>query len=264
MKHPIRALALVVVALVASSAFAAQPVVAADSQVPAAEKARVAKLVSGKVNLSVTNVETSPLPNFYTVTVDNMKVYYVEKNGSWLFDGHLVDMDTKTSVTAMKQLDLEKAGSPLLDWRSMNLADAVKTVHGKAVPGRVLVTFEDPNCGYCKQLHPELEKLQNLTVYTFPLAFLGPDSQAKNERMWCNKDRAAAWSAYMTNQPVISEGTCDMSGLARNGELAKTLKVRGTPTVFFADGSRFPGTMDAAFIESKLAAQQALQQAAAR
>jgi thiol:disulfide interchange protein DsbC len=255
MKHSIRALALAAIALCAGSAFAAQAV--ADGQaVNAAEKERIAKLVADKVNLNVTSVETSPLPNFYTVIVDGSKVYYVEHDGKWLFDGHLVDMNTKTSVTAVKQAELEKTGLPTLDWHSLNLADAVKTVRGKAVPGRVLVTFEDPNCGYCKRLHPELDKLQNVTVYTFPVAFLGPDSQAKNEAMWCNKNRAAAWASYMTNQPVVSEGKCDMAGLVRNGQLAQHLMVRGTPTMFLADGSRIPGFMDAASIEQRLAGQQ--------
>ena len=253
-----------VLALAAASAFgvyAAQPVAkgtaksVAEPTVSAAEKARVMALFDAKTGKKATDVETSPLPNFYTV-ISDVNVYYVEKSGKWLFDGHLVDLDTRTSVTAQRKLKLESGELPVLDWRTLNLNDAIKTVRGKAVPGRVLVTFEDPNCGYCKALHPQLDKLKNVTVFTFPIAILGPDSQAKNEALWCSSDRAGAWASVMAGQPVKAEGTCDLSGLARNGKLAQELKVRGTPTMFLADGSRIPGLMDAAAIEARLAAVQ--------
>jgi thiol:disulfide interchange protein DsbC len=261
MKQTLRASVLAAAASIAVLAFATGPALAAadttkaaPTVIGAAERARVIALLEQKTGMKATNVETSPLPNFYTLTVD-LNVFYMERTGKWLFDGHLVDLDTKTSVTAQKKLELEKVGQPTLDWRTLNLADAIKTVRGEAVPGRVLVTFEDPNCAFCKKLHPELEKLQNLTVYTFPVAILGPDSQAKNEALWCTKSRVGSWAAVMASQPVKAEAACDTSALARNSELARKLMVRGTPTLFLADGSRIPGFMDAASIEAKLATQ---------
>ena len=256
------------VAVAASSlaalAVSAAPAVAAGSQgakvpvigaaVSAAEKARVTFVLQQKTGMKATNVEVSPLPNFYTVTV-NLNVFYMERTGKWLFDGHLVDLDTKTSVTAAKKLELEKVGLPALDWRTLNLGDAIKTVHGAAVPGRVLVTFEDPNCGFCKRLHSELSKLQNVTVFTFQVSLLGPDSQAKNEALWCTKDRAASWASALAGQSVKADAACDTSALVRNGELARRLMVSGTPTLFLADGSRIPGFMEAAGIDAKLSTQ---------
>lgn len=256
-----RASVIVLAAVTAFGAQAAQPVekVAAKSvpeaAVSAPEKARVMALFDAKTGKKATDVETSPLPNFYTV-ISDVNVYYIEKSGKWLFYGHLVDLDSRTSVTAVKKLKLESGDLPVLDWRTLNLNDAIKTVRGKTVPGRVLVTFEDPRCGYCKALHPQLDKLQNVTVFTFPIAILGPESQAKNEAVWCSGDRAGAWDLVMAGQAVKAEGACDVSGLARNGKLAQELKVRGTPTMFLADGSRISGLMDAAALEARLAAVQ--------
>jgi len=257
MTNLLRASILGIAAATAVGAYAAQPTAKnpAEAAVSAAEKARIMAIFVAKTGKKATDVEASPLPNFYTVLSD-VSVYYVEQNGKWLFDGHLVDLDTRTSVTALKKLKLESGDLPVLDWRTLDLNDAIKTVRGKAVPGRVLVTFEDPNCGYCKALQPQLDKLQNVTVFTFPIAILGPDSQAKNEALWCSADRAGAWAAVMAGQPVKAEGTCDISGLARNGKLAQELKVRGTPTMFLANGSRIPGLMDAAALEERLVAVQ--------
>lgn len=265
MKHHLRLSMLSALCSVAFLAFAGGPALAAGDKaadtaaatsVSPAERARITALLEQKTGMKATNVETSPLQDFYTVTVD-FSVYYMDKSGKWLFDGHLVDVDTKTSVTAIKRLAIEQAGTPAMDWRTLNLNDAIKTVRGRQVPGRVLVTFEDPNCTFCKRLHTELEKLQDITVYTFPVAFLGPDSQAKNEAIWCSSVRAASWAAAMTGQPVKVAEKCDIAALKRNSELASKLMVRGTPTMFLADGTRVPGYMEAAAIEAKLSTQVA-------
>ena len=58
----------------------------------------------------------------------------------------------------------------------------------------------------------------------------------------------------MKGRPVTSEAqaTCDQSALGRNSELARRLGVKGTPAIFFADGSRIPGYTDAASIDAKI------------
>ncbi|MEJ6002634.1 DsbC family protein [Paucibacter soli] len=224
-------------------------------EVSAAEKQRVTDIMGKKLGMTPSRIESSPIAGFYEVTVLS-NIYYVDRDGKWLFDGHLVDMDTKRSLTAAKKADLATKGLPPMDWRSLNLADAIKTTLGQATPGRVLVTFEDPNCGYCKKLHPELAKIQNLTVYTFPVSVLGPASEAKNNDLWCAKDRVAAWTTVMQGGDVKADGECDTSAIKRNGLLAQRLGVSGTPTIFLADGSRVPGYIDAAAIEAKLALQK--------
>ena len=227
----------------------------ASSAVPAQERARLIDIMQKKLGMTATNVEFSPIPDFYEMTV-RPNIYYMDKNGKWLIDGHLVDVDTKTSVTAQKKAAMANQGVPVLDWRSLNLADAIKTTRGQAVPGRVLVTFEDPNCGYCKKLQPELAKLQNITIYTFPIAILGPNSQSKNEAVWCSKNRATSWANVFRGVDIKAETECDTSALKRNGELAQRMAVSGTPTMFLADGSRIPGYVDSGAIEAKLSLQQ--------
>lgn len=213
---------------------------------------RLSAMFRSKTNMVPQSIGKSPLPGFVEV-ISGSQVFYMDLQGKWLFDGHLVDLDTRTSVTAVRRQALESADKPALDWKALDFNDAIKLTRGTPSPGRVLVTFEDPNCGFCKKLAQEVDKLDNLTVYTFPISILGDASKAKNEALWCSKDRAKAWKAVMAGQDVTSGSSCDLAALSRNGELAGRLKVSGTPTMFLADGSRLPGFMDAAAIERKLA-----------
>lgn len=244
--------ALCLFAATAASVHAAQPAGTGKGALPTAKAETYASLFTSKTGMRADEISAAPLPGFVEVTVGTT-VYYMDHAGKWLFDGHLVDLATRTSVTAARKLALEQATQPAMDWKTLNLNDAIKTVRGAAKPGRVLVTFEDPNCGFCKRLAPELAKLEDLTVFTFPVSILGPDSRAKNEAIWCSKERAAAWDAALKGATVKPEVACDVSALDRNAELAQKLRVSGTPTLFFADGGRAPGYMEASAIEARLA-----------
>lgn len=129
---------------------------------------------------------------------------------------------------------------------------AVKTVHGRG--SRVIYTFEDPNCGYCRQLHATLGAIGDLTVYTFIVSFLGDDSVRQANAVWCAKDRAATWDRVMKKKTVAAA----RSGCtAPNTEIRKLIGLLGinlTPTVFYANGERMNGVKPRAEVEQRLAA----------
>lgn len=129
---------------------------------------------------------------------------------------------------------------------------AVKTVYGRG--SRVIYTFEDPNCGYCQQLHATLAAIGDLTVYTFVVSFLGDDSVRQANAVWCAKDRAAAWDRVMKKKAVAAA----RSGCtAPNAEIKKLIGLLGinlTPTVFYANGERMNGVKPRAEVERRLAA----------
>lgn len=265
MQYAIRLTAAVAIMLAASLATAVGAQAQVVQSTTSGQAAIGAKALAGyksvflaKTGMTADAVLPSPVLGFVEVDVGTT-VYYMDTAGKWLLDGHVVDLATRTSITAGRKLALEQASHPAMDWKSLNLADAIKTVRGTATAGRVLVTFEDPNCSYCKKLTPEMERLSDITIFNFPVAVLGPDSEAKNKAIWCSKDRNAAWSQAMKGAAVPNtEGaSCDISALARNAELARKLRVNGTPTLFFADGSRAPGYLDALAIETRIGAVKA-------
>ena len=116
---------------------------------------------------------------------------------------------------------------------------AVKTVYGQGT--RTLYTFEDPNCGYCRQLHRTLKDIGDLTVHTFIVTFLGEDSVDKAHAVWCAKDRAATWDRVMMKQSIPAAPAGCKAPVGEVKKLIGLLGIQLTPTVFYADGQRMNG-----------------------
>jgi thiol:disulfide interchange protein DsbC len=131
-------------------------------------------------------------------------------------------------------------------------ASAVKRVKGSGK--RVIYTFEDPNCGYCKELQKELAKMNDVTIYTFLWPILSQDSREKSKAIWCATDRGKAWDDFMLKGIAPSgKRDCD-APLERNEELAHRFGLRGTPGVFLANGQQVGGFVPAEKLEASLAA----------
>ena len=198
-----------------------------------------------KINGKVQSVTKSGYLGLYEVFADG-QVLYTDEKVSVLLIGTLVDGKTMQNVTAerLKKLTAVK-------FSELPLELAVKQVKGNGK--RVLVTFEDPNCGYCKRLIKDLQKLDNITIYTFLYPILSADSLEKSKQVWCASDRAAAWSTMMTSaKPFTGRTDCDTSPVQKSFELGRRLNITGTPTLFFADGERIPGAVPLDVIEKKL------------
>jgi thiol:disulfide interchange protein DsbC len=209
----------------------------------------VAALLGGAVDF----IQPAPVPGWYEV-ISRGEVLYVDGTGRYLFQGHLVDIASRSSLTSQRKAAYEKASMPIMDIGKLNLTDAIKNVYGRELPGRFLVTFEDPRCGFCKRLHQTLLTLDDLVVYTFPLSFLGPESRRFNESIWCSGDRAEAWREVMQGIPpsLVDTRTCDFGALDRNGALADFYRVQGTPTLFNSKGSRIDGAASAQILNKAL------------
>ena len=176
------------------------------------------------------------------------QIYYVDSEVSFVLAGRMFDPRTREDLT-QKRLDTALK----VDFKALPLDRAVKTVRGDG--SRVLVTFEDPNCGYCKRLWQNMGELKNVTIYTFLYPILSPDSHEKSKAIWCAKDRAASWDEHMVQNKTPADTATDCKNpLEQNVALGRELGINGTPTLIFADGSRSAGAMPVPAIEQRLAA----------
>ena len=172
------------------------------------------------------------------------EILYSDANGSTLFLGQMVDVASRTNMTAQR---LEKLSA--IKFSELPLELAIKTVKGDG--SRMLATFEDPNCGYCKQLHTGLKQLTNYTLYTFLMPILSEDSKVKSRQIWCSPDRSKAFTEWMSMGVAPAEGKCS-TPVDKVLELGQRLRINGTPAIFFADGTRSPGYLPADRLEKKL------------
>jgi thiol:disulfide interchange protein DsbC len=172
------------------------------------------------------------------------EVFYVDTEVNYAFVGRVLDAKTRDDLTAKKRDELLR-----VDFKSLPLDQAFKIVRGDG--SRKLVTFEDPNCGYCKKLYRDIAGLKNVTIYTFLYPILSQDSFEKSKAIWCAKDRAKAWDDWMLNGKAPASAAADCKNpLQQNMELGRKLEVTGTPTIVFADGRRMPGAVPLDKIEA--------------
>jgi thiol:disulfide interchange protein DsbC len=138
-----------------------------------------------------------------------------------------------------------------IKFSDLPLDQAIKQVRGNGK--RVLAIFEDPNCTYCKRLDKDLVKLDNVTLYIFLYPVLSEDSVVKSRQIWCANDKTKAWSDWMVGDRIpLGAGSCDTTAILNNRDFGEKLSIRGTPTLFFADGSRISGAAPMASIEQKM------------
>ncbi len=224
-----------------SLALAASVSLSATADEASVKKAIEAKLGGNKV----TSVTKTPYLGLYEVYADG-QVFYTDEKITAILAGSLIDGKSMKNVTSERMQKLSA-----ISFSDLPLELAVKQVRGDGK--RVLASFEDPNCGYCKRLAKEMIKLDNVTIYTFLLPILSPDSLEKSNRIWCSADKAKAWNDWMIDgKTPTGKGDCDTSSVQKTVELGQKLAVSGTPTIFFADGTRVPGAVPIAQIEKKL------------
>jgi thiol:disulfide interchange protein DsbC len=162
-------------------------------------------------------------------------------------DGHLIDMRTKTDVTDQRLSKLLEKEVPRLPY-----GDALVFKQGSGA--RRMVVFEDPNCHFCKDAEHNCIQLKDVTIYTFLIPILGPDSVAKARTIWCSRNNAQAWRSWMLEgvMPPRPMGKCDLSALDRNLDLAARHHLNYTPAIIFDDGSRFAGNADLEHLAKRL------------
>lgn len=196
----------------------------------------------------IDEVSKTPIPGIYEVRIGT-DILYADETGAYLFEGALMDTRTQTNLT---QARIEKLTA--IDFDSLPTKDAIVFKQGSGV--RKLAVFADPNCGYCKRIEKDLVGLKDVTIYTYLLPILGPDSTAKSRDIWCAKDRSKVWRSWMIDQvaPPKSMGQCDLGALTRNTELSRRYRITGTPAVIFEDGTRSPGAMPADKLEERMKA----------
>ena len=208
---------------------------------PAAEAVK-SRFAERFPDMQVTAVRRTPYGPFEVQV--GMDLIYTNDDVSWVMEGPLIDAATRRDVTRESQ---EKIGAVPFDQLPLDLA--IKQVRGNG--SRKVAIFEDPNCGYCKQLRHTLEGQTDLTIYTFLYPILAPDSKTKVRDVWCASNKAATWDDWMLHGKTPPTANCN-APVDKLLTLGQKLMVRGTPTLFFANGSRVSGALPIEELQARL------------
>ena len=95
-------------------------------------------------NFDVTSVNETPMKGIYEV-VSNGSILYVNDEGTFLIDGNMIDLTTRSSVTDKRLGEMHMA---IL----ANLSEDEMLVYQPEEPtGRSITVFTDISCGFCQR-----------------------------------------------------------------------------------------------------------------
>jgi thiol:disulfide interchange protein DsbC len=193
----------------------------------------------------IESLKKTPYLGLYEAVVGG-ELFYTDEKGTYLFLGHVIDPQTRQSLTSERLQQIKEARR--ISLASLPLDSAIKAVKGNGK--RKLVVFSDPNCPYCKRLEKELANISDVTIYTLLYPVLN-GSMPTATAIWCAPDRLKAWDDFMLRGVAPTGKTCD-TPIETLLEAGKKNGISGTPTLIFADGSVVPGMIAADTIEKKL------------
>ena len=217
------------------------------AQAPGDTAASLRTAIEGwlKGRYKVDEVRRTPMPGMWEVRLGSDLIYVDEKGQFAFVDGAMIDLRAGRNLTRERVDELQT-----ISFRDLPLNLALKQVVGNG--RRVVAVFEDANCGYCRTMRKELLALKDVTIYTFPVAFLAADSETKARKALCAPDRMAAWNDLMLSGKVpANAGNCD-NPIVKVRELAQKLSVSATPTLFFGNGKRQQGYVPGERLEKLL------------
>ncbi len=193
----------------------------------------------------IESLKKTPYLGLYEVVVGS-ELFYTDDKGTYFFFGHVVDPQTRQSLTSerLQQIKDARRISPA----SLPLELAITAVKGSGK--RKLVVFSDPNCPYCKRLEKELANINDVTIYTLLYPVLN-GSIPTATAIWCAPDRLKAWDDFMLRGIAPAGKNCE-APIETLLQAGRKNGINGTPTLIFADGSVVPGMVPADTIEKKL------------
>ncbi|MGD9592085.1 MAG: DsbC family protein [Candidatus Berkiella sp.] len=187
--------------------------------------------------LTLDAVEPSPVKGLYQVS-SGANILYVTSDARYAFSGDLIDLHhAQANITEDARKKARLKGLKSLSQENM-------IIFSPKNPKYTVTVFTDVDCGYCRKMQSEMDKINELGIAVRYLAFprSGPDTPTfkKMVSVWCAKDRNKALSAAKSGGNV-EEISCSDERVIKDLELGVQMGIAGTPTLIFEDGTMVPG-----------------------
>ena len=206
----------------------------------------VAQLLKGKVT-EVLDVKRSEVPGLWDVEAvyNGQKLpFYIDFSKSYLISGNVIKLTNNENVTKKNFVRMNK-----VDCAKIPLEDTL--VLGDAAAEHKIIVFDDPECTYCRKLHPEMKKVVKqrpdiaFLIKMYPLA-MHKHAKSKAQTIVCTKlkgknDKALQLLDNSLNGKKLPEPDCETDIVDKNISLAKELYIGSTPTLIMPDGRVLPG-----------------------
>ena len=207
------------------------------------------ELASQLNGITAEDISDAPIPGLYQVAV-GANVAYVTKDGRYIIRGDIYDAETSANVSEETRARARAA--------MLGSVDPEKMIVFKPAKGEVkhtITIFTDVDCGYCRQFHREIDKVNALGIEVHYLFFprTGPNTESwtKADEVWCAPDRNSALTRAKLGGEIRNSGDCP-TPVEEHYELGLDIGVRGTPAIFSESGELLGGYLPPATLAKVL------------
>ncbi len=195
----------------------------------------------------------------YEVELTSGQVLYSTPDGKYFVYGSLFESGENQLV----DLTAKRGDAKRQKLMASVSADDMVIFQSKGEQKAIINVFTDVDCGYCRKLHREVPRLNELGItvryLAYPRAGVYSDqkrtkftgSYKKLKSVWCDSDRAAAMSKAKATGFIKENLNCD-APIEAQLALGEQFGVRGTPALIFETGELVPGYMKADELAKKL------------
>lgn len=198
---------------------------------------QAAEILSG-IEGEVISVKSTEISGFFLV---GMKMQgqtvplYLDKSGTFLFSGNVIDLTQRKNLTEEHFAKLNP-----INVSEIPLDNAL--LLGRPEASQQTIVFTDPDCPHCSKLHKVLleavEADSNL-AFQIIVTSLKESSYQTAKTILCNKSMDQLEQALAGASLTVTE--CESNAVDNNIALARSLGVRGTPTMILPNGQLKPG-----------------------
>lgn len=203
------------------------------------------KLSAANPGLIISSVEPSGIEGFYRLKIQSGPAIYAPESADFFFTGNLFQIKNQQLVNLTQQAEARERTAAMgqLKPEQMIVFKPKPPVRNRGA----ITVFTDVDCHFCRKLHQEVPRLNELGVEVrymgFPRAGVGSESYNKLVSAWCAKDQQKAMTA-LKNRETIPSLTCE-NPIEEQYSLGQKMGVNGTPAIFLEDGTLIPGYREA-------------------
>lgn len=172
-------------------------------------------------------------------------IVFIDYGKKHLIQGQIIDLKTKDVVVAHEK-DLPKPKQFTgVDPKLIPVQYAVVMGNPKSV--KKIYVFTDPDCPYCRQLHPVLQQLVKqvpdlaINVMLYPLRQLHPQAYDKSRVVLASKKSELLDKAFEGKELPKPKGDEGKAGVDAIITFAGEQGINGTPMVLLQDGKVYQG-----------------------
>ena len=189
----------------------------------------------------------SPIPGLWELA-RGADIVYITADGRFALAGDLYEIATDTNVSERRRRDvrLELINS---------VPESQMVVFSPKDPKYTVTVFTDVDCAYCRKLHSEMAKYNELGIRVRYLFYprSGPNTESwdKAVAVWCSANRNDAMTRAKRGEE-IKMTKCGSTPVEHDYELGQEIGLRGTPAILLANGDLLPGYVPPATLAKRL------------